>query len=50
MTNKEFAENDERFKKACENVGIPPTKRQASKWLMGKGRAWKEREVHYGKN
>lgn len=31
-----------KFVQACEKVGLPPTKRQASKWLSGKGKAWKE--------
>ena len=41
MTNKEFAETDELFRKACELAGIPPTVRQASRWrsARGKGKA-----------
>jgi hypothetical protein len=50
MTNKEFAEKDPVFRKACENCGVrkdgsplvPPTPRQASKWRRQTGRAWKE--------
>ena len=42
MTNKEFTEQDVAFQKACEKVGIPITKRQASKWRSGKGKAYKE--------
>jgi hypothetical protein len=34
---------DPKFLKACEMAGIPPTRRQASKWLSGLGKAWKER-------
>lgn len=30
------------FTKACEAVKLPETRRQASKWLMKKGKAWKE--------
>jgi hypothetical protein len=41
MTNKEFAEKDIAFKKACEKVGLVATKRQASKWRMNKGKAYK---------
>lgn len=33
--NKEFIQ-------ACEKVGLSATRRQASKWLMKKGKAWKE--------
>lgn len=42
MTNKEFCEVDQQFRKACELAGIPPTPRQASKWLNLKGLAWKK--------
>jgi len=31
---------DVAFKKACENAGIPVTKRQASKWNNKKGAAY----------
>jgi len=41
-TNKEFASKNEEFQKACEKVNIKPTTRQASKWRMKKGLAWKE--------
>lgn len=34
--------NDPKFNEACKKVGLPPTKRQASKWLMQKGKAYKE--------
>jgi hypothetical protein len=27
------------FTSACEKAGIPPTRRQASKWMNGKGLA-----------
>ena len=29
------------FQKSCEEVGIKPTIRQASRWNQGKGSAWK---------
>lgn len=32
----------EAFTKACKEVKLPETKRQASKWLMKKGKAWKD--------
>ena len=35
-------DKDPKFLKACETAGIPPTRRQASKWLSGLGKAWKE--------
>jgi|GEM_PF-5451631 len=40
-TNQKFAENDEQFRNACELVGLKPTTRQASKWRMKRGKAWK---------
>jgi len=33
---------DPKFIKACGDSGIEPTKRQASKWLMKKGKAYAE--------
>lgn len=42
LTNAKFAQRDESFMKACSKVGIPPTSRQASKWRMKKGLAWKK--------
>jgi len=35
-----FVDNP-KFIAACENVGIKPTRRQASKWLNKKGSAYK---------
>jgi hypothetical protein len=43
MTNTEFAEKDREFRAACERAGIPPSKRQASKWRLGFGKAWDNR-------
>lgn len=37
-----YKSNNPGFIAACEKVGIVPTKRQASKWLSGKGLAYKE--------
>jgi hypothetical protein len=42
LTNKQFAEQNEEFRKACEKLELKPTTRQASKWQMKKGKAWKE--------
>ncbi len=42
MTNKEFSETDDVFRAACVKAKIMPTTRQASKWKMKKGKAWKE--------
>jgi len=42
VTNKEFSKKGD-FKAACEEAGVEPTKRQASKFRMKKGLAWKER-------
>jgi hypothetical protein len=33
---------DPKFLAACKSVNLPPTRRQASKWLSGLGKAWKE--------
>lgn len=51
MTNLEFSKTDDVFKKACADVRhvdnkgnkgpIIPSARQASKWRMGKGIAYK---------
>ncbi len=41
MTNKEYAKTDSLFEKCCELAGIKPTRRQASKFLNGKGIARK---------
>ena len=37
-----FKSEDPKFLAACEKAGIPPTRRQASKWLAKRGRAYKE--------
>jgi hypothetical protein len=44
VTNKEFAKNDDFFNKACEKAGVKPTSRQASKFRLGKGMAFKHRK------
>ena len=31
-----------KFVSACAKVGLPPTRRQASKWLANRGKAYKE--------
>jgi len=41
-TVKFFNSQDSKFVAACESAGIKATKRQASKWLMCKGKAYKE--------
>jgi len=48
MTNAEFAKTDKNFLEACEKVTLlnryenfKPSARQASKWRMHKGIAWK---------
>lgn len=41
MTNCKMAESDPHFIKACKNANIPATRRQYSKWKMGKGKAYK---------
>jgi len=54
MINRKFADSDEKFKQACEKVGLPFSRRgkadhsklglrrQASKWKRQKGLAYKE--------
>lgn len=32
--------NDKKFLRACKETGVNPSRRQASKWLNHKGRAW----------
>lgn len=39
---KFFREGHPDFLGACGKAGIKPTRRQASKWLMKKGKAFKE--------
>ncbi len=43
MTNREFAAQDAQFRKACEVVGLEPTRRQASKWRNKQGLAYQSR-------
>jgi hypothetical protein len=50
VTNKKFAEQDEIFKKACDVAGIKPTKRQASKFRLGKGLAFESRNKQVVQN
>ena len=38
--NATFAATDRVFRKACELAQTPPTKRQASKWHNGYGKAF----------
>jgi hypothetical protein len=33
---------DNRFLDACSKVNVKPSRRQASKWLNHKGKAWNE--------
>jgi hypothetical protein len=40
MTNKEFAGNIKALQEGCRRVGIPATKRQASKWRNKRGAAY----------
>jgi len=42
MTNRQFAKTNGEFQKACKQVGLEPTTRQASKWRRKLGLAWKE--------
>jgi hypothetical protein len=40
LTNKEYAKKNTMFINACEKAEVEPTKRQASKFRMGKGKAY----------
>ena len=42
-TNLTFSLTDEVFKRACEAAGVENTKRQASRFRMGKGLAFKNK-------
>ena len=44
VPNKVFAATDPGFRAACESAGVQPTARQASKWRMGKGSAFKAKK------
>jgi hypothetical protein len=41
VTNREFAEKDKEFRNLCENSGVKPTTRQASKFRNKRGLAYK---------
>ena len=41
INHKEFAQEDQAFRTACEKAGVEPTSRQASKWRRKFGAAWK---------
>lgn len=43
ITNKHFAEKNEEFRAACVEAKIDPTTRQASKWRLKKGKAFKSK-------
>ena len=40
MTNKEFAQTDVTFQRACDAVNLKATTRQAAKWRQRKGKAY----------
>ena len=39
--NRHFAKSNSHFNKCCEMAGVKPTKRQASKFRSGFGKAYK---------
>ena len=41
VTNKMFAAQDQGFRAKCDEAGVQPTSRQASKYRNGKGTAFK---------
>jgi len=42
-SNRHFAEKNARFRQACQNAGVEPTVRQASKFRNGEGKAYANR-------
>jgi len=44
MRNQKFAETNKEFILCCQLAEIKPTKRQASKFRLQKGKAWKEHD------
>lgn len=40
VSNKAYAENDQAFRARCDDAGVKPTARQASKFRAGKGSAF----------
>jgi len=49
QTNALFAQENKEFRAACEEAGVAPSKRQASRWRMGEGVAFfakKAAELH----
>ncbi len=45
ITNAKFAKEDKTFIKMCNNATVKATKRQASKFRMKKGIAWKVKNM-----
>lgn len=43
MTNRQYAQKDLVFRKACELAKVKPTQRQVSKYRMRKGSAYLKR-------
>ncbi len=41
LNNRDFAATNAEFRAACERAKIPPSQRQASKWRLGFGIAWR---------
>lgn len=44
-TNREFAKNNDAFMAACVEAGVETTSRQASKFRLGKGKAYQKGRV-----
>lgn len=40
LSNREFSAQIKSFNTACVKAGIEPTKRQAAKWRLKKGKAY----------
>lgn len=43
MTNQDFSQTDKSFLEACKRAGIAPSRRQASKFRLGFGKAYQSR-------
>ena len=44
LTNQDYAQQNEVFREACHIAGVEATKRQASKFRLGVGTAYKYRK------
>lgn len=50
VTNRQYARENNQFIKLCRALHINPTKRQASKYRRGLGKAYQEEQVSEQQN